>query len=106
MITITDKASVVIKQLLLAENSNFIRALVQGGGCSGFSYGLMIEKEANPSDTIVESNGIKILIDPISAKYLEGSTIDHTDNLVGGGLTFSNPNAKSTCGCGSSFEPK
>ncbi len=106
MITITDKAAEKLKQILAEEKSDYLRAFVQGGGCSGFSYGLMIEKEPGPNDTVAESNGIKIVIDPISARYLAGSVIDYTDNLVGGGFTFQNPNAKNTCGCGSSFEPK
>ena len=106
MITITDKAAEKLKQTLADEKKDYLRAFVQGGGCSGFSYGLMPEKEPGLDDTIEESNGIKIVIDPISTRYLSGSTIDYADNLVGGGFTFQNPNAKGTCGCGSSFQPK
>ena len=106
MIAVTDKAAEKIKEILVTEKSDYIRAFVQGGGCSGFSYGLMVEKGSASNDTIIESNGIKIIIDLISAHYLDGSTIDYVDNPSGGGFTFQNPNAKSTCGCGSSFEPK
>ena len=105
-ITITPKAAEKLKETLTDEKKDYLRAFVQGGGCSGFQYGLMTEKEPGQGDTVTESNGIKIVIDPISVKYLGGSVIDYTDNLVGGGFTFQNPNAKGTCGCGSSFEPK
>ena len=106
MITITEKAAEKLKKMLEDEKKSYLRAFVQGGGCSGFSYGLAIEDGPGENDSVVESNGIKIVIDPISSSYLIGSTIDYTDNLVGGGFTFQNPNAKGTCGCGSSFEPK
>jgi iron-sulfur cluster insertion protein len=78
---------------------------VQGGGCSGFQYGLMIEENgATPdSDQVVESNGVKLYVDPISVRYLKGAEVDFVDNISGGGFTIRNPNAKSTCGCGSSF---
>jgi iron-sulfur cluster insertion protein len=78
---------------------------VQGGGCSGFQYGLMIDEgEGDEStDSVIESNGVKLLVDPISARYLRGAEVDFVDNITGGGFTIKNPNAKSTCGCGSSF---
>ena len=82
-----------------------LRVFVQGGGCSGFQYGLMIE-EGEPTadvDRIVESNGVRLFVDPISVRYLKGAEVDFVDNLSGGGFTIKNPNAKSTCGCGSSF---
>ena len=106
MITITEKAAEKLNKLLAEENKSYLRVFVQGGGCSGFSYGLTMEAEPNPSDDVVESNGIKIVVDPISRNYLVGATVDFTDNLVGGGFSFQNPNAIGTCGCGSSFEPK
>ena len=106
MITITDKAAPRLKELLAPGKQDYVRAFVQGGGCSGFQYGLSIETDPEPTDQIFESNGIKILVDPISANYLKGSSIDFVDNLVGGGFSFQNPNAIGTCGCGSSFEPK
>ena len=106
MITVTEKAAEKLKKILADENKTYLRAFVQGGGCSGFSYGLMAESEPGANDEVVESNGVKIVVDPISKSYLADSTIDFTDNLVGGGFTFQNPNAKGTCGCGSSFEPK
>ena len=77
---------------------------VQGGGCSGFQYGLMIEETAPAdADQVFESNGVKLLVDPISLRYLKGAEVDFVDNITGGGFTIKNPNAESTCGCGSSF---
>jgi len=105
-ITVTPKAAEKLKEFLKNEKKSHLRAFVQGGGCSGFSYGLKTEDGPESGDIVIESNGVKIVIDPISASYLNGSTIDYGDNLVGGGFTFQNPNAKGTCGCGSSFEPK
>ena len=106
MITITEKAAERLKKYLDDEKKTYLRVFVQGGGCSGFSYGLKTEDELGPNDSVIESNGIKLVVDPISSSYLTGSVIDFTDNLVGGGFTFQNPNTKGTCGCGSSFEPK
>jgi iron-sulfur cluster assembly accessory protein len=107
MITVTTTAASKISELLTEENKNAaaLRVFVQGGGCSGFQYGLMIDEgegEAN-TDTVIESNGVKLVVDPISARYLRGAEVDFVDNLTGGGFTIKNPNAKSTCGCGSSF---
>jgi len=107
MINVTTLAAEKISELLTDEGKPTagLRVFVQGGGCSGFQYGLMIE-EAEPSmdvDKIVESNGVKLFVDPISVRYLKGAEVDFVDNLSGGGFTIKNPNAKSTCGCGSSF---
>jgi iron-sulfur cluster assembly accessory protein len=81
-----------------------LRVFVQGG-CSGFQYGLMIDEGEGDetTDAVIESNGVKLLVDPISARYLRGAEVDFVDNITGGGFTIKNPNAKSTCGCGSSF---
>lgn len=109
-ITVTDKAADKIKKLLAEENKKFLRVFVQGGGCSGFQYGLALASDENEEhdkqegEEPTEANGVMILVDPISSKYLDGSTIDFVDNLVGGGFTVKNPNAKSTCGCGQSFD--
>jgi iron-sulfur cluster assembly accessory protein len=91
---------------LLAEESKpeaGLRVFVQGGGCSGFQYGLMIEEEPGAADTILESSGVKLYVDPISVRYLKGAQVDFVDNVAGGGFTIHNPNAVSTCGCGHSF---
>ena len=107
MITVTDGAASKIVALMAEENktSGGLRVFVQGGGCSGFQYGLMIEEgESNTSaDRVFESNGVRLYVDPISLRYLGGAQVDFVDNLTGGGFPIQNPNAKSTCGCGSSF---
>ncbi len=107
MINVTEVAAEKIGELLAEEGKTTagLRVFVQGGGCSGFQYGLMIE-EGEPTvdvDRIVESNGVRLFVDPISVRYLKGAEVDFVDNLSGGGFTIKNPNAKSTCGCGSSF---
>ena len=107
MITVTETAAFKINELLAEEQkaSAALRVFVQGGGCSGFQYGLMIDEgEGQPdTDTLIESNGVRLVVDPISARYLKGAEVDFVDNMTGGGFTIKNPNAKSTCGCGSSF---
>ena len=106
-VVVTDAAASKIQALLAEEQKNQagLRVFVQGGGCSGFQYGLMIEEGAGDAaaDRIFESNGIKLFVDPISVRYLSGAEVDFVDNLMGGGFTIRNPNAKSTCGCGQSF---
>lgn len=103
----TETAADKINELLSEENKAGagLRVFVQGGGCSGFQYGLMIDEgEGDGSaDQVFEVNGIRLLIDPISMRYLKGAEVDFVDNQMGGGFTIKNPNAKSTCGCGSSF---
>ncbi len=106
-INVTEAAATKISQLLTEEKraEAGLRVFVQGGGCSGFQYGLMIEESAGDSDTdqIFQSNGVKLFVDPISVRYLAGAEVDFVDNLTGGGFTIKNPNAKTTCGCGQSF---
>ncbi len=106
-VIVTDTAAGKI-QALLAEEQKFkagLRVFVQGGGCSGFQYGLMIEDGPGDADAdrIFTSNGITLFVDPISVRYLNGAEVDFVDNLTGGGFTIRNPNAKTTCGCGQSF---
>ena len=106
-INVTSAAASKIHALLSEEDKQQagLRVFVQGGGCSGFQYGLMIEEGEGDadSDRIFESNGVRLFVDPISVRYLTGAEVDFVDNLTGGGFTIKNPNAKSTCGCGSSF---
>lgn len=96
-----------IQELLTEENrlGAGLRVFVQGGGCSGFQYGLMIDEGQGDAaaDQVFEVNGVRLLVDPISLRYLKGAEVDFVDNSMGGGFTIKNPNAKSTCGCGSSF---
>jgi iron-sulfur cluster insertion protein len=105
MINVSPTAATKIQELLSEEqkNTSGLRVFVQGGGCSGFQYGLMIEDNPGPGDQSLESNGVKLFVDPISVRYLTGAEVDFVDNVTGGGFTIRNPNAKSTCGCGSSF---
>ncbi len=107
MISVTTLAAEKINELLADElkPGAGLRVFVQGGGCSGFQYGLMIEEDgATPdADKVIESNGVMLYVDPISARYLRGAEVDFLDNMAGGGFTIRNPNAKTTCGCGSSF---
>lgn len=107
MINVTETAASRISELLVEEGrlDAGLRVFVQGGGCSGFQYGLMIDEGEGDaeSDQVFEVNGVKLLVDPISLRYLSGAEVDFVDNNMGGGFTIKNPNAKSTCGCGSSF---
>ena len=108
MINVTETAASKINELLAEEqkDGSGLRVFVQGGGCSGFQYGLMIDEgEGDPtSDQVFEVNGVRLFVDPISLRYLKGAEVDFVDNSMGGGFTIKNPNAKSTCGCGSSFQ--
>jgi iron-sulfur cluster assembly accessory protein len=105
MINVSTSAATKIQELLAEEQKaeSGLRVFVQGGGCSGFQYGLMIEDNPGPTDQSFTVNGIKLFVDPISAQYLQGAEVDFVDSVTGGGFTIKNPNAKSTCGCGSSF---
>lgn len=80
-----------------------LRVAVVGGGCSGFNYNLDLIKETRPTDFTFDMGGLSVAIDPMSTQYLKGTVIDYVESLQGAGFKFQNPNAKSTCGCGSSF---
>ena len=91
---------------IIAEENNpdlKLRIFVQGGGCSGFSYGFTLDEIANEDDFDLEFNGIHLLVDAMSRQYLEGATVDYVEELYGSQFTIKNPNATATCGCGSSF---
>src|SRR5688572_1878562 len=105
MINVSPTAASKISELLAEEQkqNSGLRVFVQGGGCSGFQYGLMIEESEGSADQVFESHGIRLFVDPISIRYLKGAEVDFVDTVTGGGFTIKNPNAKSTCGCGSSF---
>jgi len=106
MISLTDKAAEKVRQILSSEDGgkHALRVGVKGGGCSGFSYTLDIDKIFAESDQVFEEKGIKIVIDAKSFIYLGGTQVDYVENLTGSGFSFSNPNATRTCGCGSSFQ--
>ena len=102
----TDSAANKVKELVDEEGNPDLklRVFVQGGGCSGFQYGLMIEENGQGSgDQVFESHGVKLFVDPISIRYLKGAEVDFVDTVTGGGFTIKNPQATSTCGCGQSF---
>ena len=107
MLNLTESASSKIKEILKSETSvkPKLRIFVEGGGCSGFQYGFVIEEEDTGDDFNININDIEVLIDPVSAQYIDGITVDFKDDLEGARFVMSNPNAKTTCGCGSSFSP-
>ncbi len=103
-ITLTDKAANRLKEIIKSKGENLaLRVMVRAGGCSGFEYGMALERNPRPDDAVAEQNGVKVVVDPNSLKFLDGSTIDYVDSLMGGGFAINNPNAVSTCGCGQSF---
>jgi iron-sulfur cluster insertion protein len=101
----TDNAANKVKQLIEEEgNADLkLRVFVSGGGCSGFQYGFTFDEVANEDDTVMSKNGVQLLIDPMSFQYLVGAEIDYQENLEGAQFVIKNPNATTTCGCGSSF---
>lgn len=105
MINITESTVEKIKDLLLEENNSNLklRIFVQGGGCSGMSYGFTFDEEQNEDDFVIEKDGVKMLVDSISMQYLTDATIDYKEDLMGAGFSINNPNAETSCGCGSSF---
>lgn len=106
MLSLTESAAEKVRGLIAEQKmdeSAGLRVYVKGGGCSGFSYGMAFENEMDDQDKIAESNGVRIIVDPVSLKYLKGAEIDWVENGMGGGFKFQNPNAGSSCGCGHSF---
>jgi iron-sulfur cluster insertion protein len=105
MIDITESAKNKIKDILYDEGNPkmSLRTFVQGGGCSGFSYGFTLDEEQNEDDFEIVLDEFKILIDAMSMQYLQGAEIDYKEELMGSSFVITNPNATTTCGCGSSF---
>lgn len=101
----TDSAANKVKELIVEEGNPELklRVFVTGGGCSGFQYGFTFDEVSNDDDTVMEKNGVTLLIDPMSFQYLVGAEIDYSEGLQGSQFVIKNPNATSTCGCGSSF---
>ena len=101
----TDSAAAKVRELIDEEGNPELklRVFINGGGCSGFQYGFTFEEDVNDDDTKVEKGGVTLLIDPLSFQYLVGAEIDYTEGLQGSQFVIKNPNAKTTCGCGSSF---
>ena len=105
MLTVTEAAKTRINDIIYDENNPNVclRTFVQGGGCSGFQYGFTLDEEINEDDFTFETGPFKIVVDSLSMQYLQGSTIDYKESLAGSNFVITNPNAVSTCGCGSSF---
>ncbi len=106
MITLTDSAIAKIKDLLSEENNPKVslRVFVQGGGCSGMQYGFTFDEERNEDDFDVSAS-VPIIVDSMSMQYLQGATINYKEDLMGSSFSIDNPQAETTCGCGSSFSP-
>ena len=104
-IDITNSAILKIADILAEENNPkaMLRTFVQGGGCSGFSYGFTLDEEINEDDFVIKKPGMTLLVDAMSMQYLQGATVDYKEELMGSNFVIRNPNAQSTCGCGSSF---
>lgn len=107
MITVSESAVAKIQDILAEENNPKLRlrVFVQGGGCSGMQYGFTLDDTQNEDDWDIDVNGVKILVDSMSGGYLQGAEIDYKDDVMGASFTIKNPNAQTTCGCGSSFSP-
>ena len=107
MINLKESAILKIKELIEEEGNPDLklRVFVQGGGCSGMQYGFTFDEEQNEDDFDLSYDGVKLLVDSMSAQYLQGANIDYVENDMGASFTIKNPNAQTTCGCGSSFNP-
>ena len=105
MIIITERASEKVKEIMAAEDkAGFgLRVYVEGGGCSGFQYGMAFEEKNNDEDEVLEMHGLRLFVDPFSGPMLTGTEVDYIDDLQNAGFSIKNPNAKTTCGCGQSF---
>ena len=107
MIDLNESAVIKLKELFEEEgNPNLkLRVFVQGGGCSGFQYGFTFDEDQNEDDFNLEFDGVQLLVDSMSAQYLQGAKIKYTEDAMGSSFSIDNPQAQTTCGCGSSFSP-
>jgi iron-sulfur cluster assembly protein len=109
MVTLTERAAVKVRELAGQEpagEAEVLRIAIQGGGCSGFQYALGFDRGPQDGDNEIEMHGIKLVVDPFSAPYLQGAEVDFVDALQGAGFAINNPNVVASCGCGSSFQAK
>jgi iron-sulfur cluster assembly accessory protein len=102
-ITISPRAAKRIVEILKAEDAAMMRVSVEGGGCSGFQYRFDLIKEGAPDDILIERDGARVVVDPVSAGFVQGSEIDFVDDLMGASFKIKNPNVTASCGCGTSF---
>ncbi len=107
-ILLTDDAAAQVRTLMEKQGRTdlALRLFVTQGGCSGFSYGMALDPNTRPDDAVVEKDGVRLIVDAFSQKYLGGVEVGFSSNLMGGGFTIKNPNAASSCGCGHSFRTK
>ncbi|MEX0763838.1 MAG: iron-sulfur cluster insertion protein ErpA [Nitrosopumilaceae archaeon] len=105
LLTIMPKAAEKVLAFMKeeAEKPEYLRIYVQGGGCSGLSYGMSFEQKAEEDDVVLEENGVKVLVDSYSQEYLKGANVDYIESLMGAGFKINNPNVTKSCSCGSSF---
>jgi iron-sulfur cluster assembly protein len=109
MLTVSESAARKIRELMAEDAEggiSVLRVAIEGGGCSGFQYALGFDRGPQDGDNEIESNGVRVVVDPFSAPYLTGSQIDYVDALMGAGFAINNPNVQAACGCGSSFQAK
>lgn len=108
MLTLTDNAVSKIRELLAEENnpSLKLRTFVEGGGCSGMNYGFTFDESQNEDDFVIDREGVIVLVDAVSMQYLNGAKIDYKEDIMGSNFAIDNPNAETSCGCGSSFSPR
>jgi iron-sulfur cluster assembly protein len=107
LLSLTEAAAVKVKQLMAEEpegEAAVLRVAIQGGGCSGFQYGLGFDRGSQEGDLELQLHGVPVVVDPFSAPYLKGAEIDYVDSIQAAGFAISNPNASSSCGCGHSFQ--
>jgi iron-sulfur cluster assembly accessory protein len=105
LLTVTERAATKIKELLAEEEDvSVLRVAIQGGGCSGFQYGLGFDRGSQEGDVELSMHGVDVVVDPFSAPYLRGAEIDYLDTIQSAGFAINNPNAVSSCGCGHSFQ--
>src|SRR5437763_4824628 len=105
LLTVTERAAAKIKELLAEEDDvSVLRVAIQGGGCSGFQYGLGFDRGSQEGDVELKMHGVDVVVDPFSAPYLRGAEIDYLDSIESSGFAINNPNAVSSCGCGHSFQ--
>jgi iron-sulfur cluster assembly accessory protein len=105
LLSMTERAASKIKELLAEDQDvNVLRVAIQGGGCSGFQYGLGFDRGSQEGDVEVTLHGVEVVVDPFSAPYLRGAEIDYLDSIQSSGFAINNPNAVSSCGCGHSFQ--
>jgi iron-sulfur cluster assembly protein len=104
-VTLTQQAADAVRDVMIKKNLEgyALRLFISGGGCSGYQYGLALDNSVRSEDTIIETDGIKLIIDEVSIKYLQGATVDYIEGMASSGFKIINPNASSTCGCGQSF---